>query len=175
VIKHQRDSNQADILVSRKEIGELQKKGKDAFELVSKDKRRWLIDRKVDGRISPFSVMATLESPAYNGESVESELKIKDHLFRHKGNFYMIGMPEGRSHEELVRGEKYINRLVNFPFSDLNSIDPETFNRLRRQRGIPVGKIFGLGAKGFHAIIEDELEDIGLPLAVLSYLIYSTF
>ena len=105
----------------------------------------------------------------------ERILKIKNHLFRHKDSFYMIGMPEGRTHGEVLRGAKYIIRLVNFPFSDHESIDPDTFARLRRQRGFPVGKIFGLGSSGFHAELEPELAEIALPLAAACYLIYSTF
>lgn len=176
VIKHGKDPEKATITVSGREAGHLQRKGKEIFELTCDDKERWVLSKKVDGRIAPFSIMATLESSSAHEEKKEQQsLKIRNHLFRYNGNFYMIGMPEGKAIREFITGAKYIIRLVNFPFSDLDSIDTETLGRLRRQRGVPVGKIFGLGANGFHASIENELQKIALPLATSCYLIYSTF
>jgi hypothetical protein len=172
MIKHERDSSQADVLVSQQEAAELLRKGKNDYELISNENQRWKIDRKVDGRISPFSIVATSETP---NEGREKELKIKNHLFQHKGNFYMIGTPEGKSRGNFNKGAKYIVRLVNFPFPNLDSIDPEIVHRLGRMRGVPVASFSGLGANGFHATFEKELEEIGLPLAVISYLIYSSF
>ena len=176
VIKHAKDPGEATITVSEREAGHLQRKGKEIFELTCDHKERWILSKKVDGRIAPFSIMATLESSSATEEKKEQRsFKIRNHLFRYNGNFYMIGMPEGKATREYITGAKYIVRLVNFPFSDLDSIDTETISRLRRQRGVPVGKIFGLGASGFHANIENELQKIALPLAASCYLIYSTF
>jgi hypothetical protein len=176
VIKHVKDPGEAIITVSERVAGHLQRKGREVFELSCDDKELWILSKKVDGRIAPFSIMATLESSSANEEKKEQQsLKIRNHLFRYNGNFYMIGMPEGKATREFNTGAKYIVRLVNFPFSDIDSIDTDIVSRLRRQRGVPVGKIFGLGASGFHAIIENELQEIALPLAASCYLIYSSF
>jgi hypothetical protein len=176
VIKHAKDPEEATIFIADSEAGRLQRKGKEIFELTCDDEERWILNKKVDGRIAPFSIMATLESSSTPQDKKEhASFKIRNHLFRYNGNFYMIGIPEGKASSEFVRGAKYICRLVNFPFSDHYSIDSETITRLRRHRGIPVGKIYGLGVNGFHALIEPELEKIALPLAASCYLIYSSF
>jgi hypothetical protein len=177
IIKH-KDASLASINVSQNEVAQLEKKEKEIFELWSDSGGdRWTLSKKVDGRIAPFSIIAIPESQSSHRthEKEDTTLKIKNHLFRYNENFYMIGMPEGKTAVHFIKGAKYICRLVNFPFSDLDSIDPEMISRLRRLRGIPAGEIFGLGSTGFHAIIEAELERIGLPLAASCYLIYSTF
>ena len=71
-------------------------------------------------------------------------------------------------------GSKHICRLTNFPFSHPDQIDAEAKNRLKKHRGVSVGEIFGLGSRGFHVKLEDEVNEIGLPLAACAYLIYSS-
>ena len=48
--------------------------------------------------------------------------------------------------------------------------------KLKRFRGVPVGEASGLGAtpEGHHVKVNDELDDIGLFLAAISYLMYAS-
>jgi hypothetical protein len=86
----------------------------------------------------------------------------------------MNNLPEGRLSGEHFSGSRFISRLVNFPFKDDSEVDPKTWERLRRYRGLQVGEMSGFGRTGGHKVkLEPELEDIGVPLAVASYIIYS--
>jgi hypothetical protein len=57
----------------------------------------------------------------------------------------------------------------------MHELDYHIKHQLRRFRGIPVSEASGLGMHGGHRIrIDNELNDISLPIAVSSYLLYST-
>ncbi len=178
VVKQEKSPREAKVFENGKEAGQLRNEGKGAFELVSNDNRVWILTNKVDGEFRPFSMIVRPKASG-TAHSIKQEepctLKIRDHLFHHNGNFYMFGsIPEGKPYKEFIIGRRFICRLTNFPFSDIDEIDVETRSRLRILRGLPVGEMYGIGSAGFHVQIENELDDIGLPLAASSYLIYST-
>lgn len=178
VIKQEKSPKEAKVFENQREAGLLTNEGRGTFELVSNDNRGWVLTNKVDGEFRPFSMIVRPKT-SNQAQSVKAEeawiLKIRDHLFRHNRNFYMFGgIPEGKPHKEFVTGKRFICRLINFPFSDIEEVDVETRSRLRILRGLPVGEMYGIGSAGFHVQIESELQDIGLPLAASSYLIYST-
>ncbi len=147
----------------------------------------WGISHKIDNEVRPFSLkierlgndQARISLPEKESRREEETrkviLKVKEHMFSYKGNMYMIGnVPEGKSYRDLFSGRKYISRLVNFPFSDPSDVDVEWKNRLRRIRGIPMGEISGIGIGGHRVELRGELEEIGLPVAVSTYILYTT-
>lgn len=148
---------------------ELRNVDKGLYEL----NRHWLLSRKVDGEVRPFSIVVYK-----SGDSNEAQreiLKIKDHIFLYEGRFYMLGgIPEGGIPKNHLMGSKYICRLTNFPFAHPDQVDAETKNRLKKHRGVPVGEFYGLGSNGFHVRLDGELSKIGLQLAASAYLIYSS-
>jgi hypothetical protein len=158
----------ARIFSKQQQIGELRNVAKGLFRLTDEAKS-WLLNRKIDGTLLPFSMLISEERDS------KEILKVKDHLFPYNAYFYMIGgIPESQNPKDHLRGYKYIIRITNFPHTQHEQIDEETLSRLKRHRGVPVGRIHGLGSKGFYLKIEDELKDIGLPLAAATYLMYST-
>jgi hypothetical protein len=130
----------------------------------------WRLDPRVHGEVRPFSMNVT----AAEGDA-EPVLTIRNHVFRHGGKFYMLtGIPEDLPPANHMLGGRYICRLDRFPFHDLETIDGETWGRLKRQRGPAVGEIDGLGLEGHRVKLSEELQGIGLQLAAASYLLYST-
>ena len=105
---------------------------------------------RVDGEVRPFSMIA-YETGGGNqeaGNRIDGKevLKIKNNLFWHRGNIYMINsLPEGKLPRDHIAGSRFISRLVNFPYKSHQEIDPETWERLRRHRGQQVGELSGLG------------------------------
>jgi len=83
-------------------------------------------------------------------------------------------IPEGKSMRHHLSGTKYICRLLNFPYHDIDGIDAETRERLIKHRGIDLGTFSGLGKLKHEVKLNDELADIGLPLSAASYLLYAT-
>jgi hypothetical protein len=170
VIKRERVADEAHIFENQKETATLLTKSRGNFVLVS-SKGGWILTNRVDGEFRPFSMTVRTDDPL--NESII--LKIRQNLFFHNQNSYLIGNnPEGRPYGDFLLGSKFICRLLNFPFSSLDEIDYEARSMLGRIRGLPVGEIYGIGWSGFHVKIESELEDIGLPLSAVSYLMYST-
>jgi hypothetical protein len=146
--------------------------GRGIFELSEAGGRQdWTISGRVDGEFRPFSI------DCFSKNSGKLILQIRDHLFSHKSEFYSIGgaLPEGTLPRDVLAGSKFICRLVNFPFSRIEDVDPETKHRMKRYRGIAVVEIGGLGADGYRAKFHgDELEDVELPLTASTYLLYTT-
>jgi hypothetical protein len=139
--------------------------------LTATDGRRWVMDPRVQGEVRPFSLAVSEETPS----GPEPVFTIRSHLFEHGEQMYMLtNIPEGLHPAEHGSGRRYICRLVNFPFKTVSEIDHETWGRLRRHRGVPVGEVDGLGHYGHTVRLGEELRDIALPLAVASYLLYST-
>jgi len=165
------------IYIGLEEIAEIQLRGDMTHVLTTKDGNTWTLDARVHGEIRPFS-MTVNQSIAHDTSHPTSEatvLTIRDHLFLHRGKFYLLGCaPEGKPLRDFLVGKRYICRLDNFPFPDLTEIDHETRSRLRRFRGPQVGELEGLGEGGHRVRLSDELEDIGLPLSASCYLLYST-
>ena len=145
----------------------------------------WLISNNVKGRARAFSRSflksnkddTTMMSP---DERIDT-LTILDNIFKHNGKFYMLANhPEGKKWQDHVSSAKrYISRLDNFPYSDLAEVElhhQSLRDKLKRVRGVPVGEASGLGKseQGHRVIVNKELGDIALQLAVASYLMYSS-
>ncbi len=169
---HETESS-ARILLGNEEKAKLEKLERASYKL-SSGNQNWLLNKKVDGEIRPFSIVCYENGGKVNSKRTEV-LKIKDHLFLYRDYFYMLGgIPVSRPPSQYLAGSKFICRLTNFPYSNHDHIDLETKNRLKRHRGEVVGEIFGLGSKGFHVKLEKELSGIELPLTASAYLIYSS-
>ncbi len=163
----------AKIFLNGKEDGELRKEKGVEFRLRRNDGTEWVLSPKVGGEVRPFS-MVVREAPR-TGEEGPEVLTIRDHLFKHGEKFYLVGgTPEGTPLREMLSGSKYICRLDSLPFRTMEEMDPHTLSRLRKTRGIPVGELSGIGLRGHHVKIGEELDDVGLQLAASCYLIYST-
>lgn len=152
------------------------KKGEDqkSFKLIrKKDGHEWTLTKKVHGEFRPFSI--SVRNQNEDNDINKEVLTIREHLFKHRGKFYMLtNHPEWKHWNEYLSGSRYISRLDNFPYSDLKEIDHHIKHKLRRFRGVPVGEVSGLGINGHHVKVAKELEDIWLLIAASSYLIYST-
>lgn len=159
----------AKIFSKEKQIGELRNISKGLYRLTNGSKI-WILTRRIDNTLLPFSMLISEEKTS------KEILKVKDHLFPYDSCFYMVGgIPESQNPKDHLQGYKYIIRITNFPHTQHEQIDQDTRNRLKRHRGVAVGRIHGLGSKGFYVKLEDELKDIGLPLAAATYLMYSSY
>ena len=169
VVRRTGSPRDADIMQSGKLVARLEKESVMGTLLRTEDGSKiFHFDPKVDGVISPFSMTV------YDGVG-KMILKIKTNCFSHDNQVYMFkSLPEGKSMKHHLSGTKYICRLVNFPYHDVNEIDLETRERLNRHRGVDVGTLSGLGKLKHEVRLGDELADIGLPLSAASYLLYST-
>jgi hypothetical protein len=175
VVKRTGDFWQADVISDGKKVGELTKGDGLNFQVKVKDaKQGFLLDPRVDGKIRPFSMVA-YEITNPDGKEKRMVLKILNNLFLHQGAMYALGnLPEGRTARDHVFGSRFISRMDNFPFKSLEDVDLATHARLKKHRGIKVGEMSGLGVSGHKVTLEPELQDIGIPLATSSYLIYSS-
>ena len=163
----------ARILLGSQEKAKLERLESSSYKL-SSGTHNWLLSKRVDGEIRPFSIVV-LENGTKERTRRTEALKIKDHLFLYGDHFYMLGgIPVSRPPGQHLIGSKFICRLTNFPYSNHDHIDLETKNRLRRHRGEVVGEISGLGSKGFHVKLEKEFSGIELPLTASAYLLYSS-
>lgn len=141
-----------------------------SFRLESTAKETWELNPRVHGEVRPFSMNVTA-----SGDQKGPVLTIRNHVFFHGGRAYLLtGIPEDVSPADHVLGKRHVSRLDKFPFSSLESIDSETWGRLKRHRGVSVGTFGGLGLGEFRVMLSQELQDVGLPLAAASYLLYST-
>jgi hypothetical protein len=158
----------AEIVQDGKIVAQLEG-GKDLYSILNTtDGTTYFFHPSVDGKIQPFSMTV-----GKNSGSQEIVLKIVAHLFAYQRNLYVIGgIPEGKSPRDIGQ-TKFICRLVNFPYSDVDQIDPHVREKLGRYRGAEVGELSGLGRRGHKVVLGEELKEIGLPLAVACYLLYS--
>jgi hypothetical protein len=170
-----------------KEVAEIEKRRGEELEfrlLSKKDNHEWVLTNKIDGEHSRFS-FSIRETEKQDGRRREKDalLTVRDNIFKHNGNFYMLANhPEGKSwHNHVNSPIRYISRLDNFPYSDVSEMDENKHHqnlrqKLKRFRGVPVGEASGLGAtpEGHRVKVNDELDDIALFLAAISYLIYAS-
>jgi len=170
LVKRTGNPSEAEIFQSGRLVAHLvnaSQNGQVISRLKTEDGCIFELDPRVDGVISPFSFQIYDD-----GRPV---LKIKSGVFSLDGKVYVFkSLPEGVSMKGHLSGTKSITRLDNFPYKNVDEIDPETRGKLLRYRGIEVGKISGLGTRGHKVILDEELSDIGLPLSAASYLMYST-
>ncbi len=166
------EKESAKIVFENRNVAKLKELGKGLYKMLYEN-HQWLLNKRVDGEIGPFSVIVFTTDDSNTAQ--KEVLKIKDHIFLHRKIFYMLGgIPDGGVPKHHLTGSKYICRLANFPFQHPDHVDEETRNRFKRHRGVPVGEFSGLGSRGFQVKLGDELNDIGLQLAASTYLIYSS-
>jgi hypothetical protein len=167
-----------------KEIAEIKKRGEELeFRLLSKKgNQQWVLTNKIDGEHRRFS-FSVREVEKQEGGQKDALLTVRDNIFEYNGKFYMLANhPEGKSWHNYVNSPvRYISRLDNFPYSDVSEMDENKYHQILRQklkrfRGVPVGEASGLGAtpEGHYVKVNDELDDIGLFLAAISYLMYAS-
>jgi len=71
------------------QVAEIRKGENMTFKLVSMGGHEWTLTKKVHGEFRPFSISIFDQS--------KEVLTILEHLFKHKGRFYMLtNHPEGR-------------------------------------------------------------------------------
>jgi hypothetical protein len=103
---------EASILLDGEEIAEI-KKGDDqkSFKLIRKrDGHKWILTKNVHGEFRPFSI-SVLDQSEHDGAGINKNvLTIREHLFKHRGKFYMLtNHPEGKHWNEYLSGIRYIS------------------------------------------------------------------
>lgn len=172
---------EAKIYSGEVEIAEIKKGEGLSFRLINhRDKNEWILSNMVHGERRPFSfsVHKNERKPLALSEPI---FVVRDQLFEHDGKFYMMANhPEGKLWDEYVSSPvRYIGRLNNFPYSKLSEVDHQHFtlrDKIKRFRGTPVGEVSGLGTeeRGHRVKLDGELEDVGLFIAAISYLLYAS-
>ncbi|MEO9294322.1 MAG: hypothetical protein ABI347_01835 [Nitrososphaera sp.] len=171
----------AEIFSEGSKVAEIKKKeendgegGPQQYLLAHSDGRKWLLSNSVHGEPRPFSF--SVRKPD-SGEV----FVVRDQLFKHNGRFYMMANhPSGRHWSDHVKSPvRYIGRLDGFPYPELEQVDyhdRDLRDKIKRLRGTPVGQASGLGIeeKGHRVHVDSELEDAGLFIAAISYLIYAS-
>lgn len=199
VKKAAKGSGQPDAIIfsGNEKIAEIKKeKNKGSFRLVNlKNGLEWLLANDVHGELRPFSFSIRKVAGEYRQdkhENIDTKASqedkevfvIREQLFKHKGNFYMLaGHPQGKDWNEHIHTPvRYINRLDDFEVGDdlnLSQIDyqdRDLRDKIKRLRGTAVGEAFGLSIeeRGHHVRVDEELADVGLFIAAISYLIYAS-
>ena len=177
---------EAKIFSGKNEIAKISREGLDYKLVRQNDGLEWVLTNKVQGEHRPFyfTVRKSRQKnhgPSGNGEKLGEEVfAVRDQLFQHNGKFYMIANhPEDKTWNEHVYGSvKYIGRLDDFPYSDLSQVDHDHYtlrDKIKRLRGKSVGLASGLGTdkQGHRVKLDSELDDVGLFIAVISYLLYA--
>jgi hypothetical protein len=165
---------EARVISSGRQVAEIRKGEGADFILDVAANGVWTLSPRVHGEIRPFSMKAT-RSHGGGGTDSMSELTVRDNIFLHDGKCYMLtNAAEGRPLKQFLSGAKYICRLENFSVSDLEDVDHVTRSTLRKYRGKAVGELKGIGNKGHVVKLSEELADVGLLLAAVSYLLYAS-
>ena len=188
VIKKRPKESEAIIYLGKDKIAKIEKHEGFTFKLITyKDKQEWVLSNLVHGQRRPFSyaVLKTVQkTPDDRGEEIQTGQEVfvvREQLFKHNGKFYMLAShPEGESWADYVNSStRYVSRLDSFPYSKLSDIDHEHYklrHKIKRFRGKPVGEATGLGQDegGHHLRLDNELAEIGLFIAAISYLLYAS-
>ena len=166
-----RKPREAVISLNGTQIAKIREEDNLTFKLINeREGREWILSNKVHGEFRPFSMSIS----ELKDEALNEVLTIREHLFKYNDKFYMLtNHPEGRSWNDYLSGLRYISRLDNFPFENLEEIDHHTRQRVKRFRGVPVGEASGLGIHSHHAKIGEELQEVGLLIAAASFILYS--
>lgn len=187
VIKKGPKQWEAKIFSGKEEIAEIKKGEGLSFRLVRlKDKMEWVLTNLVHGEHRPFSFSVCKARKKSTSSYTDSNnlgdeiFVIRDQLFKHDGKFYMLAShPEDKSWNEYVDSSiRYICRLDDFPYSELSQVDYHNYtlrDKIKRFRGKAVGEASGLGIEeqGHRVRLDSELEDVGLFIAAISYLLYA--
>ncbi|HEY7227773.1 MAG TPA: hypothetical protein VH481_06580 [Nitrososphaeraceae archaeon] len=188
VIKRRPKESEAIIFLGKDKIAKIKKHEGFTFRLISyKDKQEWVLSNLVHGQRRPFSysVLKAIQKTSSDGrkeiQAGEEVFVVREQLFKHNGKFYMLAShPEGKSWMDYVNSStRYVSRLDSFPYSNLSDIDHEHYklrHKIKRFRGKSVGEAAGLGQdEGGHRLrLDNELADIGLFIAAISYLLYAS-
>lgn len=188
VIKKSPKESEAIIYLGKDRIAKIEKNEGFTFKLITyKDKQEWVLSNLVHGQRRPFSyaVLRTIQKiPDDGGKEIQTGQEVfvvREQLFKHNGKFYMLAShPEGKSWEDYVNSStRYVSRLDSFPYSNLSDIDHEHYklrHKIKRFRGTPVGEATGLAQDegGHHLRLDNELDEIGLFIAAISYLLYAS-
>lgn len=177
---------EANIFSGKDEIAKISREGLNYKLVRQKDGLEWVLTNKVQGELRPFSFTVRKSGqknhgPGGNGEKPGQEVfAVRDQIFQHNGKFYMIANhPEDKTWNEHVYGSvKYIGRLDDFPYSDLSQVDHDHYtlrDKIKRLRGKSVGEASGVGTdkQGHRVKLDSELDEVGLFIAVISYLLYA--
>lgn len=161
------------------EVAQIKKGEGPEFRLLNKkNNHEWVLTNRVDGQHRRFSFTVR---QYHEGEGT-ALLTVRDNIFEHKGSIYMLANhPAGKLWQHHVNSTvRYISRLDNFPGSEMEEENKHHHQNLRQNlksfRGVPVGEASGLGAapEGHTVKVSDELDDISLFLAAISYLMYAS-
>ena len=172
----------AEVFSNKKKVAEIAKEGK-TFRLVNhKDKVEWLLTNRVHGEARPMSYSVIDPKHTTKIDMPENEVfVVRDQIFQHNGRFYMLANhPEGKLWDEHVDSKvRYIGRLDHFPYSSLLDADyghRDLRGKIKRLRGVPVGEASGLGIdeSGHKVRLDNELHDVGLFIAAISYLLFAS-
>ena len=188
-VKRESKQGNAKIYSNNEIIAEV-KKGEDFdFRLIRhKDNREWILTSKIDGEHRRFSFSVHDIDKKKEGSQNDTVFTVRDHIFKHNGKHYMLAChPEGKSWQEYIDTNiRYICRLDNFPFPNITESGVGTEEegwqhhhlrqKQKRFRGTPVGEISGLAIEEQrHQVkLARELEDVGLFLAAISYLMHAS-
>lgn len=182
------------------EIAEIKKGEGSEFRMLDKrgnNNHEWVLTNKIDGEHRRFSFSVRRVEKKEKEEETEKAvggsstttatagdlLTVRNNVFKHNGKFYMIANhPAGKLWQDHITSPiRYISRLDNFPYSDISELDQNELyeglrQKLKRFRGVPVGEASGLGTtpEGHNVKVNDELDEIGLFIAAVSYLMYAT-
>jgi hypothetical protein len=181
IVKKGPEKSEAKISSGGKEVAEIKKEGL-GFRLVRYgDAHEWLLSNKVHGEARPFS-FSVRDWTRGGSQPLDDEVfVVRDQLFKHGGRLYMLAsQPVGKHWDEHMRSKvRYISRLDDLSHLELAELDYQDRNlrdKTKRLRGTPVGEASGLGIEegGHHVRLDKELEDVGLFVAAISYLIYAS-
>jgi hypothetical protein len=193
IVKKRSGSKQPDarIFSGEEEIAEIKREaeGKNFRLARRKDGLEWSLTNNVHGEPRPFSFsvhkLARGERLDKHGDVDSGPLKdeifvIREQLFKHNGKFYMLANhPMGKHWDEHVHDAvKYIGRLDGFDDAELSQVDYQSRDlrdKIKRLRGTAVGEASGLGIEeqGHRVRLDEELADVGLFIAAISYLMYA--
>src|ERR1051325_7235579 len=184
VIKKKPKESEAIIFSDDQVIAKIEKHDDFSFKLIRcSDKKEWALSNIVDGQRRPFSyTVRTVDYDKSNENNLGQQVfVVREQLFEHRGKIYMLAShPEGKTWIDYVNSStRYISRLDNFPYPNLSDVDHGHYtlrHKIKRFRGTSVGEASGFGQhEGGHRVrLDNELADIGLFIATISYLLYAS-
>ena len=187
MIKRSPNHRESTVFSAGNHIATLKREGKTYRLVRDDDGLEWILTNRVHGEVRPFSFSVSktenrpVSSIAETNDSGNEVFVVRDQMFEHDGKFYMLANhPEDKSWDQhLDSNVRYIGRLDGFPYATFSEIDYD-HQRLREKlktfRGVPVGVASGSGDEehGHVVRLNDEFADVGLFIASISYLLYTS-